>query len=226
MTEQLVENEKLVLGIIRNYLNMNRILDPESIIPFIQSRLRESSIYLTYYAIELILKSLLNQKLIVKSSKLTHDDILINEKRKQIYSHIRDNPGTHFNKIIKELRISNHVVVWHLNILLKFNFIKKEIIDDHETYAIPNVDSKTAELSYYISKPKSQKIISYLRENYIGVSKTKLSADLQMHINTINKYLNILEDNKIIIKEQHSKKILYFLNDKLPKIVRVFMIEQ
>ena len=76
MTEQLVDNEKLVLGIIQNYLNMNRILDPESIIPFIQSRLRESSIYLTYYAIELILKSLLKQKLIVKASKLSHDDIL------------------------------------------------------------------------------------------------------------------------------------------------------
>jgi predicted transcriptional regulator len=219
MTEQLVENEKLVLGIIRNYLNMNRSLDPESIIPFIQSRLRESSVHLTYYAIELIIKSLLNQKLIVKASKLTHDDILTNEKRKLILNYIRENPGTHFNKIITELKISNHVVVWHLNMLLKFNFLKKEIIDDHETYSIPNVDSKTAELSYYISKAKSQKIISYLRENDIGVSKTKLSEDLQMHINTINKYLTILEDFKIIVKEHHSKKLLYFLNDEFKMLL-------
>ncbi|MFW9942949.1 MAG: hypothetical protein ACFFFT_18075 [Candidatus Thorarchaeota archaeon] len=214
MTEQLVEHEKLVLRIIQNYLNKNRILDPESIIPFIQSRLKEASVYLTYYAIELILKSLLKQKLIVKASKLTHEDILKNQKRKKIYNFILENPGSHFNKIVTTLNISNHVVVWHLNMLLKFNFIKKEKIDNHEVYSIPNVYSKTAELSYYISKRKSQKIINYLKQNDIGVSKTRLSADLKMHINTVNKYLGILENIKIVSKETHSKKVLYFLNEK------------
>ncbi|MFX0030874.1 MAG: hypothetical protein ACFE8B_16795 [Candidatus Hermodarchaeota archaeon] len=225
MTEPLVENEKLVLQIIRDYLNKNRILDPESIIPFIQSRLREASLYLNYYAIELILKSLLKKKLIVRASKLTHDDILTNEKRKRIFNYIIENPGTHFNRIISELKISNHVLVWHLNILLKFDFIKKEIIDDHDTYTAPDIDIRTTELSYYISKKNSQKIISYLKKNDIGVSKTKLSVDLQMHINTINKYLNILEDYKIVLKERHSKKQLYFLNDDLPKEIRVLIIE-
>lgn len=221
MTEQLVENEKLVLQIIRGYLNKNRTLDPESIIPFIQSRLREASIYLTFYAIELILKSLLKKKLIVKASKLTYDDILTNEKRKKIYNFIIENPGTHFNRITHELEISNHVVVWHLNMLLKFNFIKKEIFDDRETYSAPDVDIKTIKLSYYVSKKKSQAIINYLKQNDIGISKTKLSVDLQMHINTISKYLNILEEYKIIIKDYRSKKSLYFLNDEMPKEIRV-----
>lgn len=213
MSEQLVEKEKLVLKIIQDYLNKNRILDPETIVPFIQSRLREASIYLTYYAIELVLKSLLNQKLIVKASKLTHDDILKNEKRKKIYDFILKYPGTHFNKIIINLKISNHVVVWHLNMLLKFNFIKKESVDNHEIYSAPDVDIKTIELSYYISKRKSQNIINYLKQNDIGISKTKLSVDLQMHINTVNKYLKILEDYRIVSKEKHSKKSLYFLNE-------------
>ncbi|MFX1346197.1 MAG: hypothetical protein ACFFAI_13885 [Promethearchaeota archaeon] len=214
MTEQLVKHEKLVLRIIQNYLNKNRILDPESIIPFIQSRLKESSVYLTYYAIELILESLLKQKLIVKASKLTHDDILKNLKRKKIYNFILETPGSNFNKIVTTLNISNHVVVWHLNMLLKFNFIRKELIDNHEVYSAPDVYSNTAELSYYISKRKSQKIINYLKKNDIGVSKTRLSTDLQMHINTVNKYLEILEDLKIVSKETHSKKLLYFLNEK------------
>jgi predicted transcriptional regulator len=214
MTEQLVEHEKLVLHIIQNYLNQHRVLDPESIIPFIQSRLKEFSVYLTYFAIELILKSLLRQKLIVKASKLTHDDILKNEKRRNIYTFILENPGTHFNKIVTTLNISNHVVVWHLNMLLKFNFIKKEIVDTHEIYSAPDVKSKTAERSYYISKKKSQSIIKYLKTNDIGVSKSRISVDLQMHINTVNKYLKILEDFEIISKESHSKKILYFINEK------------
>ena len=62
MSEQLVEKEKLVLKIIQDYLNKNRILDPETIVPFIQSRLREASIYLTYYAIEILVKSKIDCK--------------------------------------------------------------------------------------------------------------------------------------------------------------------
>lgn len=225
MTELLVEKEKLVLNIIQDYLNKSRILDPETIIPFIQTRLRESSVYLTYYAIELILKSLLNQKLIVKASKLTHDDILKNEKRKKIYNFILENPGTHFNKIITNLKISNHVVVWHLNMLLKFNFIKKEVVDSHEVYSAPDVNTKTAELSYYISKRKSESIINYLKQNDIGISKTRLSIDLQMHINTVNKYLKILEDLKIVSKESHSKKLLFFLNENMSDEMKVLKTE-
>jgi len=221
MTEQLVEKETLVLKIIQDYLNKNRILDPETIVPFIQSRLREASVYLTYYAIELVLKSLLKQKLIVKASKLTHDDILQNEKRKKIYDFILKNPGTHFNKIIIDLKISNHVVVWHLNMLLKFNFVKKEVIDNHDIYSAPDINTKTAELSYYISKRKSRNIINYLTQNDIGVSKTRLSVDLQMHINTVNKYLKILEDFKIVVKESHSKKLLYFLNESMTEKINM-----
>ncbi|MBY8992533.1 MAG: hypothetical protein KGD58_17440 [Candidatus Lokiarchaeota archaeon] len=225
MTEQLIDNEKLVLDIIRDYLNKSRILDPETIVPFIQSRLKESSLYLTYYAIELILKSLLKQKLIVKASKLTHDDILKNEKRRNIFEFILEHPGTHFNKIVTILNLSGHVVVWHLNMLLKFSFVKKEVIDDHDVYSIPDVNIKTVELSYYISKKKSQTIINYLKQNDIGITKTKLSSALQMHINTVNKYLKILEDNEIVSTERHSNKSLYFLNDNIPKEIRVLLTE-
>ena len=116
-------------------------------------------------------------------------------------------------------------MVWHLNMLLKFSFVKKEVIDDHDVYSIPDVNIKTVELSYYISKKKSQTIINYLKQNDIGITKTKLSSALQMHINTVNKYLKILEDNEIVSTERHSNKSLYFLNDNIPKEIRVLLTE-
>ncbi|MFX0019502.1 MAG: hypothetical protein ACFFAK_02170 [Promethearchaeota archaeon] len=214
MTEQLAELEKTVLAIIQEYLNKNRVLDIEKIIPFIQSRLREKFKRLTTYGIQLILKTLLEKKLIINASKLSYDDILSNEKRKKIYDFIVKHPGTYFNRIVSNLNISSHVVVWHLNMLLKFQFIIKEKIENREAFFTPDVDKRKKQLFYYVSKTKSQKIINYLKMNNIGVSKTQISSELKMHINTVGKYLKILQNFNIISKEKHSKHLLYFINEK------------
>lgn len=203
-----------MLTIIQDYLNKNRVLDIEKIIPFIQSHLREKSKRLTAYGIQLILKSLLEKKLIVNASKLSHDDILNNEKGKKIYNFIVKHPGTYFNRIVSNLDISSHVVVWHLNMLLKFQFIIKEKIENREVFFTPNIDKRKKQLFYYVSKTKSQKIINYLKMNNIGVSKTQISSKLKMHINTVSKYLKILQNFNIISKEKHSKHLLYLINEK------------
>lgn len=214
MTEQLAGLEKAVLGIIQDYLNKNRVLDMDKIVPIIQSRLREKSKRLTIYGIQLILKSLQEKKLIVKASKLTHDDILNNNKRRKIHKFILNYPGTHFNRIVSKLKISSHVVVWHLNILQKFGYIKKEKIENREIYYTPDINKQKVHQLYYIYKANSQKIINYLKENNIGVSKTRISTDLNMHINTVSKYLKVLKNIEVINKEKHSRSILFFLNEE------------
>ncbi|MFX1590028.1 MAG: winged helix-turn-helix transcriptional regulator [Promethearchaeota archaeon] len=137
-----------------------------------------------------------------------------NEKRKKIYEFILKNPGIYFNHIVRELQISNHVVVWHLNILLKFKFILKEIVGKHEIYFDANKDFKDIELFYLTSKEKSQKIINYLKQNNIGIPKTQLSEELNMNINTTSIYLKELEQFNVITKQRASNKVLYFLNER------------
>lgn len=214
MTEQLAGLEKVVLEIIQKYLDKNRVLDIDKMVPYIQSRLREKSINLTTYGIQLILKSLQEKKMIVRASKMTQDDVLKNEKRRKIHNFIQNYPGTHFNRIVSKLKISNHVVVWHLSILLKFEFIKKERIENRDVYYTPDVDKSKAHKLHYVYKPKSQKIINYLKLNDLGASKTQISSDLNMHINTVNKYLKILKKIDVIIKAKHSNANLFFLKEK------------
>ena len=113
---------------------------------------------------------------------------------------------------MRELNFSNHVVVWHLSILIKFDFIKKEIYDHHEVYFDTKISEKDAELIYYHSNEKSKAIIEYLKENNIGISKTRLSEDLHMHMNTISKHLAMLVNLRIIVSEKIDNKELYFLD--------------
>jgi predicted transcriptional regulator len=213
MAIKLTNKEKIVLNVVQEYLDKNRQFNMKKIQPFINSRFRMASIDISNYGIETILRSLVQKDLLVEGSKLTHEDILFNLKRADIYNFIRKYPGVYFNKIIKELKLSNHIVVWHLNMLLKFNFIKKGLFDKHEIYFDSNLEFENVKIIYITAREKSKKIIEYLKNNDIGVTKTHLSKKLGMHPNTIKKYLNFLEEFNVIFKEKLSKKTLYFLNE-------------
>jgi predicted transcriptional regulator len=172
-----------------------------------------ASININLRGIEEVLKILVNKNLIVEGSKLTKNDILKNVKRKKIFDFIVKNPGTYFNKIVSRLEMSNHVVIWHLSMLLKFKYIKTENLDNHEIYFEFDFNLKNIKFNYFTSKDKSRLIINYLKNNDIGITKTKISTDLKIHINTAIKYLDFLEDFNVVTRKHLSKKTLYFLNE-------------
>jgi predicted transcriptional regulator len=207
------EQEKLILNVIEEYLNKNRYFDVSEILPFIVSRFRMASVDINVRRIEEILRALVRKKYIVEGSKLIYTDILKNEKRKKIYDYIFENPGIYLNRILKNLNISNHVVVWHLNVLLKFNFIIKDKFESHDVYFDSNFDVKNSKFAYITSKEKSKKIINYLKNNDFGITKTQLSKNLKIHPNTISKYLELLEQFNVVIRKKVSKRVIYFLTD-------------
>ena len=214
MYSKLSDQEKIVLNLVKEYLNKNRFFNKKKIIPFINHRLRNASIDLNYTGIEAILKSLLKKRLIIEGSKLTRDDILLNSKRNKIYEYVIKNPGVNFIIIVNELNLSNHVVLWHLGMLIEFNFINKVKIDNLELYYDSSLKVDEIERNYFISNKSSKRIINYLKENNSGISKSKISQDLNMHLYTVNKYSDILKQYGILTLKTNSNKKLYFLNER------------
>jgi predicted transcriptional regulator len=213
MAVELVEEEEIVLNFVHEYLNKNRQFSFEEILPFLNSRIRLSSINISTEGVRKILISLTNKKLIVEGSKLLKNEILNNKKRNDIYKFVVENPGTYFNRIVHELHLSNHIVVWHLNMLLKFDFICKEMLENHEIYFETCTEIDNMKLKYFKTKEKSQKIISFMKNDNIGISKTNLSQELKMHMNTLAKYLNLLEKFNVIVKKKIDNNYLYFLRE-------------
>ncbi|MFX1328150.1 MAG: hypothetical protein ACFE91_08405 [Promethearchaeota archaeon] len=213
MSVELNSEETVVLDIVQDYLSKNRQFDIDDIIPYINYHLRRTSYNLNYQGIKSILKSLVKKKYLIEGSKLTSEDILKNQKRKTIYNLILKNPGIYFTKIVKELKLSNHVAVWHLNILIKFNFIKKRIIDKYEIFFDAKLDYRKAKFNFYVSLKKSNKIIQYLQNNNTGITKTKLSKSLNMHLNTLTKYIEILVNFNVVVEEKIDNQVLYFVHE-------------
>lgn len=115
----LSKEEKIVLNVIREYLNKNRSFNIEKILPFIHARFKMAKIDINNAGIEIALKSLASKNLVIEGSKLMKENVLNNLKRRKIYEFILKNPGIYLYKLINSLEMSNHIVVWHLRILIK-----------------------------------------------------------------------------------------------------------
>ena len=208
------EGERLVLNIIQEYLGKNRFFELEKIIPIIVSRFGKKKININTTGIIAILESFLKNHIIVERSKLLRENILQNSTRKKIDDFIKNNSGVYFNLLVKKLNITPPVVEWHLNILLKFNLIKKKKIDNHKVYYNANFNPRDIKELYFLSKDKSRQIIDYFKKNNKHkITKSYLSNTLKIHYNIISKYIDNLEKIGVLKKEKMTNKSIYRLNE-------------
>jgi len=110
----LSENERLVLKVVKEFLNKNRIFEIAKILPFINSRFKMSSTNINNEGIKDILKSLVRKRYLMEGSKLTRETILNNIVRNAIFEYITVNPGIYFSRILKYLTLNNYTLVWHI----------------------------------------------------------------------------------------------------------------
>ncbi len=212
ITSQL-EYEDLVLKIVKEYLDKNMVFDIQKMVPYILNQCAKSGINLNNSGIRKILISLLEKKHLVKGTTLSKQDLFLNLNRKQIYEYINQNPGSYINKISSALKINNRVIVWHVTLLLKFELIRAHKLDRHEIYYNPSSSLDDAKKNFYLSKEKSQKIIYYLNTNKEGLTKNQMCEALQMHPNTVTKYLDFLEGFSVIESEKIENTTLYFVKE-------------
>jgi predicted transcriptional regulator len=211
---QINKSEKKVLTLLREYMEKYRTFNMKKVMSYLSHRIKFSSINLNTAGIENILKRLVEKNFIVEGSKLLREEVLENSIRKQIYEYILANPGIHFRGLLRDLDLSNHVVVWHINVLEKFEFIKRAEIENREIYYEGRFLLNDIKKQYYLSKQKSQQIIQFLQSHKKSYTKTKLAKQLGMHFNTISKYLAILMEYGIVEMKTKGRSKLYSMKNK------------
>ena len=211
---ELNQNEKLILNLVQDHLKENRKFNIKRLLSLIQSRIKFSEINLNKNGIETILRTLINKNYLAEGSTLTKPNVLDNEKRNTIYNFILENPGTYFNKLVKNLNLNSNVIIWHLKILEKFNYIQKTLIDNRMIYFKHNMNLSKVQKIYFLKKKEIKRILNFFKENNSGVTKTRLAESLNMHYNTLKKYVNKLEKLSLIKKLEKQNSIVYCLNLK------------
>ncbi|MHA1291180.1 MAG: hypothetical protein ACTSQJ_00765 [Promethearchaeota archaeon] len=163
-------------------------------------------------------ENLIEQKIIVESSKLSKFDVLLNQKRADIFKNIRNYPGTHFSIILKKISskykdISLSEFIWHLEILLKFQYIKRVEVKNYTIFVPSDIDDIQGKFYFILREQTNQKIVDFLIKDE-PVLLEQFSLRLLLPKEDINAHLKVLNEFNIIKvkKSEFSEDMEIILN--------------
>lgn len=204
--------ESQVLTLIEEFLNKNRVCHKPELVSFIKNRNFQEDNRLNHNGIEHVIDTLAAKHIIVEGSKITKNSVLSNLNRRSIYEEIKSNPGMYLNKLSKNLGLSIFLTNWHLNILLRFNMIRKQEINKQIAYFDAELPSENDYILQIITRAKCSELIEHLKLNKKGCTKSQIAKTLRMHHTTVNKYLEILVGCQLVNLKSLDKQNFYYLN--------------
>jgi len=202
--------ESVVLELVREYLTKKTFFSIREIISFINNRVRYNP-NINENRIELILKDLIKQRVIIPGTKLMKNNIIEHPKRNEIFNFIKKNPSN-INEIMKVLKIGSNQALWHLSCLEKFQFVRSKQINNHRVFFKFDSNSKLDPFYYYLKKDIVQDIIEFMKIDNKALKITEIANGLKKNHSTIKKYIDILIDLKLIKIEKEKNRNIFKLD--------------
>lgn len=212
---------KRVLEIAERILSENKVLNVETLY-----NVAKKSLKIPKNGLLSIIQYLLNKKILIEGSKFSRETVLSNGIRNRIYRYIIMNPGVHFSilrkKTLSEEAGSSGQLVWHLGMLLKFNYIKKIKIGNYSVLLPYELDENVGRIFFILKDRINSKIIHLLIEN-----KTFIKSDIHKKIeekreNVYYRINNLLGHDLITYCEPSDKALCINKNvkDAIEEILR------
>lgn len=144
--------------------------------------------------------------------RLSLDEVLENENRNKIIDLILNEPGVHFNELLRKTGLAAGNLVWHLDILQTFKIVGKKRIGNFVAYfpyyqknPISNVDLK-------LQKSKLTLEILEMIENEPGTWNNLITKKFKVDHKTIHYHLSKLHELGLIKSEKVGRKKKIYLN--------------
>ena len=131
--------------------------------------------------------------------------VLDNLNRKNIFEHVKANPGVHFNQLLRDLEMQPGALSYHLNVLEKKEYVKSIQDGNYRRFFLygTSTDFKIALTSIQL------RILSIVNERP-GISQSKISESIGKNRMLINYHVKILRDAGIISVEKSGRESLCF----------------
>ncbi|MFW9879744.1 MAG: winged helix-turn-helix transcriptional regulator [Candidatus Thorarchaeota archaeon] len=153
--------------------------------------------------------------------RLSLDEVLENENRNKIIDLILEEPGIHFNELLRKTGLAAGNLVWHLDILLTYKVIGKKRIGNILAYFPYYQKNPISNVNLALQKSKLTLEILGIIEKDPGIWNNLITKKLKVDHKTILYHIKKLEELGLIHfrKEGRKKKIFpnleadYFNND-------------
>ena len=198
---------KQVLDIAEEIIDSNKILNID-----ILYKTAKKFLKLPRKGLLEIIQYLINKKILVDGSKQTKKTVLFNIYRKKIYNAIKENNGLKFSSIRKKIFTKNAgssgQLIWHLEVLLKFGYLKKINIGKFTIFLPIDMEDELGKLHFFLKNKLNRKIIEILN-NHDKIKKSDIHKYLEDKRENVYYRLNVLSENNIIQTKENQSNELY-----------------
>lgn len=147
-------------------------------------------------------------------SYLTIPEIFESESRSKILKQILNNPGIHQNELLRKCNMQKGQLQWHLDVLLKYNIIKKKKFGQYSIY-FPILNNLELFEGFENGLAKSEtttQIFQVIQENP-GIYSSEIARKINLGRNTVKYHIDKLYKENLIQLEKKGRKIrLYSSN--------------
>ncbi|MBY9006975.1 MAG: hypothetical protein KGD63_09460 [Candidatus Lokiarchaeota archaeon] len=173
-----------------------------------------------------IIQYLVNQKVLIDGSKHTRNTILSNSYRNKLYQVISENHGASFNflrkKVFSNTSGSGGQLIWHLQMLIKFNYIKKIKINNYTVFIPYDMDTELGKLFFFMKDGLNEKIINIIN-NQEKIRKPDVYKILDESRSNVNYRIKNLLEHDILKVIDNTTKIVSIhpnIEKKLTQIIK------
>ncbi|MFX1366618.1 MAG: hypothetical protein ACFFCE_16810 [Promethearchaeota archaeon] len=189
---------KEVLKIAEEIMSKNKVLNIQNLYNIAKKRLK-----IPRTGLLSIIRFLINRKILIEGSKFSKETVLSNHIRNNVLKYIKANPGVHFSNLrrraLSEDIGSSGQLLWHLEMLLKFNYIKKIKVGNYTVFLPAALDKEMGKILFFIRDRINNKIIFLLVEED-AVKKSEIVKKINEKREDVYYRLNILLRNELLIE--------------------------
>jgi len=204
-----------VIKIAEDILSKNKVLNIENLY-----NLAKRTLNIPRKGLLSIIQFLVNKKILIEGSKFSKETLLSNQFRYNIYNFIRRNNGAHFSNIRKSVIPDNKgglggsgQLIWHLEMLIKFKYIKKIKLGNYTIFLPIEMDEELGIINFLLRDELNAKIIDLL--NTKGkMKRSEIYKQLNEKRENVYYRINYLVDYKILSLAGEPEKRIFINQDK------------
>jgi len=141
------------------------------------------------------------------------DEILENERRREIYRFIQENPGVHLRRIQRSLNIPLSSLEYHVDYLVRKAIVFKETDGHYMRYYVKPLDSEDKKILRSLRQRRMREIVLRV----LSRKKAKfqyLRTELDIPSSTLSFYIKNLVEHDILKKHRIGRQNMYSVNDE------------
>ncbi len=144
--------------------------------------------------------------------RLSLDEVLENENRNKIIDLILNEPGIHFNELLRKTGLAAGNLVWHLDILLTYKVIGKKRIGNFIAYFPYYQKNPVSNIDLKLQKSKLTLEILEIIEKNPGIWNNLITKKYKVDHKTIQYHLDKLNELGLIKFKKDGRKKKIFPN--------------